>query len=561
MNVARLTSLLFLSCFLVCLAFGTLPVQAGPASSPWNGIGPDADPINPNLAMLLDDGVAYAPAEAFAADTVSVTLEEALQIAMVNNYIVRRGLLDIDIADQQIREAWGTVYPQINATGTYTRNLKTPNPFAGSDAGGFFETFGAIQWLSYNEIQRTDADPATEPIAFDEFLDRQQQGYEEAGISFSGGDGGNPFAVENQFQGGFSASQAIYNGAAFAAIRGAREFRAIRENQDALNRQTVADQIRQAFYGALLAREQADVIGLSVERLRKTVQETEKAVEAGLLSKFERVSAQVELVNLETQLIEAQSRADLARKNLALLLGVPKKTELRLLGELAFDERELAEIADQETAYEVALQRRPDLALSKGSLSILAIEEEIQQATYLPVVNAFANYIHVGQVPSERQVISQVEGESFSYQSRSLDFFDGSYWDRASSIGVQLNWRIFDGFGREARLQQNRISQKQAAIDLEFQEHAVWLEIDQAVSDLETALKRIRSQERNLEQAQMNYEFAMKRLQEGAGTPLQERQASSLLDQSRLNYSVAVFDLKTALSRYAKATGEPILAD
>jgi len=88
--------------------------------------------------MLIDDGVAYAPAEAFAADTVSVTLEEALQIAMVNNYIVRRGLLDIDIADQQIQEAWGTVYPQINATGTYTRNLKTPNPFAGSDAGGFF---------------------------------------------------------------------------------------------------------------------------------------------------------------------------------------------------------------------------------------------------------------------------------------------------------------------------------------------------------------------------------------------------------------------------------------
>lgn len=506
-------------------------------------------------------GVSYAGLSAASTDSIRITLDEALQIAMVNNHMIQRGLLDIEIADQQIREAWATVYPQINATGTYTRNLKTPNPFAGSDAGGFFETFGAIQWLSYNEIQRTDDDPATDPIAFDEFLDRQQQGYEDAGIAISSGDGGNPFAVENQFQGGLTASQALYNGAAFAAIQGAREFRSISENQDELNRQNVADQIRQSFYAALLAEEQAGVLRTSVERLRETVLETEKAADAGLLSKFERTSAQVELVNLETQLIASVAQASLARKSLALQLGVPRGTELQLLGDLVFDEADMASLQEKEVAFEIAVQRRPDLALGRSLLNVLSIEEKIQQATYLPVVNAFANYIHVGQVPSDRLRVSQVQGEAFTYQTQTLDFFDSSYWDRSASIGLQLNWRIFDGFGREARLQQNQISQKQAELDLEFQKNAVWLEIDKAVSDLETALKRIQSQERNLEQAQMNYDFALKRLREGAGTPLQERQASSLLDQSRLGYLAAVFDLKTALSTYKRATGEPILSE
>jgi hypothetical protein len=48
-------------------------------------------------------------------------------------------------------------------------------------------------------------------------------------------------------------------------------------------------------------------------------------------------------------------------------------------------------------------------------------------------------------------------------------------------------------------------------------------------------------------------------LQEGVGTPLEERQASSLLDESRLNYLSAVFDYKTAISRYEKATGKPVI--
>lgn len=497
--------------------------------------------------------------ESTVPDKITLTIEEAIQIALVNNFMIRRGLLDIENAEAQIREAWGTVYPQLSAGGGYTRNLRTPNPFAGSDAGGFFESLGAIEWLAYNENARTDGNPDTQPIAIDDYFERLREGFDRAGLTPPGMDGGNPFAVENQFDFGLSVSQTLYNGAAFAAIRGARQVRELNEDQTELDRQIVVDQIRSSFYTALLALEQKHVLRASVDRLRETVQETSRAVEAGLLSKFDRVSAEVELVNLETSLLEVENQAELAVKNLALQLGIPTRTRVNLRGALQFDETLLPDITDPLYAYEIALRQRPDLRQSEGLIELLNVQTEISRSSFMPTVNAFANASYIGQVPSNRTRIFQVQGEEFTYDSESLSFFSNSYWNPAVSVGLRFNWAIFTGFQTRMRVEQSRIAVRQAEIDREFQKNAVYLEIEQTLRSLETALKRIRSQERNLEQAELNYQFSVRRLSEGVGTPLQERQASSLLDQSKLNYLAAVYDYLIALSQYDKALGKPVL--
>ncbi|MCC5915533.1 MAG: TolC family protein [Balneolaceae bacterium] len=494
-------------------------------------------------------------------ERVSLSLDEAIQIALVNNYMLRQGLLDIDIANAQIREAWGTVYPQINASGEYTRNLRTPNPFAGSDAGGLFDTFGALEWLAFNESARTDGDDTTNPIPLDEFFDRQRQGYQEAGLTPPGQDGSNPFAVENQFNAGISVSQAIYNGAAFAAIRGARQFRKLSENQFEAERQSVVNEVKNSFYSALLAKEQLDVLQSSVDRLQKTVEETRRSVEAGVLSKYDRISAEVELVNLETNLIEVENQAELAVKNLALQLGIPTRTTVELVGSLDADGANVPETLDPELAWELASQQRPDLALSEGRIDILNVEREITRAGFLPTLNAFASASYIGSVPSNRTQVNPIEGEDFSFEARDRGFFDRSYWEPAVAVGLSLNWNIFNGFQTSMQMQQNQIEIKKAEIDREFQENAIYLEIEQAIRSVETALKRIRSQERNIERAELNYEFARTRLQEGTGTSLEERQASSLLDESRLNYLSAVYDYLTALSEYERALGNPVIRD
>ncbi|MEX2351973.1 MAG: TolC family protein [Balneolaceae bacterium] len=512
------------------------------------------------IAALLATAT-QAPGQSSAAehpDEITMTVDEAVQIALIHHYMLQRGVLDLDMAEAQIREAWGAVYPQVSASGSYTRNIQSPNPFAGSDAGGLFDLFGSLEWLAYNERARTDGDPSTDPLDFDEFFDRQQQGMEAAGANMQGGD--NPFAVDNQFEMGLSITQSIYNRAAFAAIEGARHLRKMSADQLDSERQSVADQIRHSFYGALLARKQVEVMESSVERLRRTVEETRAAVEAGLLSSYNRLSAEVELVNLETSLIEVENRAELALKNLSFQLGVPVSTTLHLRGELEFRESLIPELPDMDTLHNLAMSRRPDLQQADGYLELLEVNHRVTGASYFPSVSAFANAAYIGQVPDNRVVVSPVQGQDFTYSTSNRGFFHNSYWYPALAVGVRFQWNLFNGFQTASRVQQNRIEVRQAEIDRRNLREGMRLEVEQAVRDLETSLSRIRSQERNIEQAETNYEQARRRLQEGVGTPLEERQASSLLDQSRLNYLSAVHDFLTAVSRFDKVTGKPVMA-
>jgi len=492
-------------------------------------------------------------------EEINMTLDEAIQIALINNYMLRKGALNLEMADQQIREAWGSLYPQVNASGSYTRNIVSPNPFAGSDAGGLFELFGSLEWLAYNENARTDGDPGTEPITFEDFMDRQRDGLDQAGAT--PGRNGNPFAIDNQFNTGISVTQTLYNGAAFAAIRGAEQLQEISQDQFQREQQVVVDQIKSAFYSALLAKEQVRLLKSSVDRLERTLQETKASVEAGFLSRYESMSGEVELVNLETDLIESENRAELAVRNLGFMLGVPVRSTLNLRGELAFQEQLDPEMASTEEAYRLAVQRRPDLRQIEGMVHLLEVNRKITQSRYLPTLNAFANAGWIGQVPDNRQLVSSVDGESFTYTTSRRGFFDNSYWDPAIAVGVRLQWNLFDGFQRAAQLQQRRIEIRQAEIDREWISESVWLEVEQAVRDLETAYRRIMSQQRNIDRAETNYEHALRRLTEGAGTSLEERQASSLLDQSRLAYLSAVYDYLTAKSRFEKVTGKPVLGN
>lgn len=494
--------------------------------------------------------------KAAAPDTISISIDEAIEIGMVNSYVLRRGLLDLSTADSQVSEAWGQVYPQFNVSANYTRNVVTANPFAGTEAGGLFQTFAALEWLNFNEQARTDGDPSTSPIAFQDFLDRQRQGYEEAGIRPPGMDD-DPFSVANQFVTSLSISQTLYSGRAFAAIRGAETFKKMNEDGMSRDRQEVAHRIKSAYYSAQLAEERADVLRKSIERTRRTVQEIQRAVEQGVLSKSDRLSAEVELVNLETDYIESANAAEIARKNLNIVLGIPVRTHLHLRTDLAYNSQNMPDVPSPDGAYRRAVEYRPDLQQVEGIIELERIQRNLARASYFPEVSAFANINYLGNVPDRRYIIRQ-DGEPFQFTAESRGFFDDTYWNPNVAVGVQLSWRLFTGFQTTQQVQQRSIAIQRAQVDYEQMKESVYLEVLQAVNNLNAAHNRIRSQERNIEQAELNHEFAVRRLQEGVGTALEERQASMLLDQSRLSYLSAVYDYLIAVSEYEKAIGENI---
>ncbi len=503
--------------------------------------------------------LAQTPSESFAAtDSVTLTLGEAVEIARVQNLALRSIRLDVTNAEAQIREAKAGLLPSVSLASSYTRNVKSANPFAGSSAGGLFSSLAFVDWLAYNERARTDADPATSPISLGAFQDSVSAGYSRAGISLDGGS--NPFAVANQFQNSVTVSQTLFNYAAYKAPQAARQLRDLNRSLVERQEQVVADQVRQAFFGALLADAQARVVALALDRARASEREISRRVEAGVLPKFQRTTAEVQRGNLEAQLVVAENAALLARENLKLLLNLPPDRPLALRGALEGFEAPPASEAAALAAD--ALARRPDVAQARIGLALRQFDRDLTRSNLFPTVSAFANLGLSGAVPDSRTSVARDPNGAgpFSYTQTTNGFFSDAYFQPTVSVGLRLNWTIFDGFRTRAQLQQKQVAIDKAALDLERVQQAVRLDVERARLNLSAAQRRITSTAQNVARAEENYRIVETRLFEGVTAPLELRQASDVLDQARLQYLQALYDARVARSALDTAVGLPALA-
>ncbi len=513
----------------------------------------------------LPGPAAARPVAETESPVLSLSLDEAIQIALERNYTVRTAALNVANATAQVREAWGQLYPSADVSSSYTRNVVEANPFAGSSAGGLFGALGSIDWLAFNEDARTDDDPSTVPISLDEFRRRQAQGFDDVGIVLD--NGSNPFGVPNQFQNTLSISQTLYSGSAFAAIKGAKSLKDI--NQAALTEQqyaAIAD-TRQAYYDALLARQQVEVARASVERTQATLGETARRVAQGVLPKFERLTAEVEVANQQTQLIETQNAAVLAQNALLFQLGLPVTRPVALVGDLRLPDDVFLETVSFDDAVATALEQRPDLEQARLAIDLQEVQRNITRAEYLPNLSAFANLSYTGSVPDNRTSVIQGADPSdpFAVTSNTSGFFNDAYWNPAVAVGVRLSWNLFNGFQTGYRVQQNTIAVQQAEITLERAVQNAVLDVERALRNLSSARQRIDAQGQTVRTAQTAYAFAADRLTVGMATQIDVRLASAQLDQAQLTYLQAVRDYLVARSDLQRAVGvvlpEPIGAD
>lgn len=475
--------------------------------------------------------------------TLALSLDEARQLALTKSHVLAQQKLQAEETNARVAEAKAALWPQVNLQASYTRNLYTPNPFAGSGASGLLGGLFSVGWLQFNEQARTDQDPGTNPLTLREYLERYQAGRDEAGIV----DAENPFLVENQFVVGASVTQVLYNGAAFAATRAAEALVDQTASAQEVEALKVLDQVSQAYLAVLLANARVEVLDKSIARVTTALEETQAKVERETLPKFAQLTAEVQLANLDTQRAIAKDGARGAREQLALSIGLPPDRNLRLTDTLTAPTFTAPpEFGD---AYQRALANRPDLAQLRRGMRTARAQVDVAGAAFLPVFEAFADAAYLGQVPDDRSVVATDPMDPFSFSTSDNSFFDSSYWNANVSAGLRLRWTAFDGFARDARVEQAEVSVRRLqAQDAQLRD-LVRMEVLGALRALDTAAQRLRTQEKNIARAELNYEHAEARVKEGVSTRAELREANDLLDETRFNHLQAVHDYQGARVR------------
>lgn len=481
----------------------------------------------------------------------ALSLADAIELGIAQNRALEIARLDVATAASKIDAAWSSVYPRVDLNARYTRNLAVPNPFSGASAGGIFGQLNAVGWLAHNEQARSLGRPG-DVLTLQEYAQRQAAGMSAAGVNAPAS---NPFLVENSFSASIGVTQNLYNGAAFAAIRGASAFLEQRKTTVEVEARQVLSDVAKSYYGVQLATARIGVIEKSISRIEQTLAEVKLGVAQGVLPQFQQLTVEVELANVRTQRVQAQAVVAANLDGLRLTVGLPASKALMLTTPLELAQR-LPPISAAE-AFEKAKARRPDLKRLRLSQRVVSTQAELQRAGYLPIVSAFANVGLVGNVPDERQTVTGDPTDPFRFTTGEEGFFADAYWDKRVNVGLSLSWNLFSGFRTGAELQQTRIEQRKLGVSEQQLLAAVEIEVERALRDLATADQRMRSQSRNVARATTSYDHARARTREGVSSPLELRNAGQQLDQTRFNHLQAVHDYLVAWTAYAVAIGAP----
>jgi outer membrane protein len=432
-----------------------------------------------------------------------LTLARAMELAVERSRDVRDAELGLAIAQRQVREAWGNVFPTLNMNANYTRNLSVPGSF----------------------LPRIFVDPNAGP---DELVLVR-------------------FGADNAWNFSMRAEQPLFRAAAFIGVGAAARYEALQAEAVRGRSQAVVARTQVAFFDALLAEEGVRLTENTVERIRRTLDEMKKLETAGLASNYDVLRLEVELANVEPALRRMRNGARAARRVLAVELGMDELDGVAIAGSLAAIDIDSLHAATSgpdsgEAARAMvvaeALARRSELRQLDLTAELRTAELRAEQSEYLPQVSLFGTYSINAQQSGRPDFFAGPEQRAFGRQ-----------------VGVQVSMPLFSGMQRPARTGQKRIALEQVrtqrALTADLVEHQVVTYLDQ----VEESRERARAQRLGVQQAQRGYQIALVQYREGISSALELTDAESALRQSEFNYAEAVYDYLVARARLAEATG------
>ena len=283
--------------------------------------------------------------------------------------------------------------------------------------------------------------------------------------------------------------------------------------------------VRQAFNSFLLAQAFVDVVEQSLAQVERRYELAQEQKAAGVTTRLEVIRANVQVVNTRSQLIQAQNRRKLAEENFKLTLGLPLDKVVSIDGRLYAELKSV----NIDQAIATALERRPEIQQTETQEQIGEKQVKVAKAGNKPRVSTFGNYTFND---SERQA------------------FDTSW-----SVGLTIQFPIFDGFATRARVNQARVNLDQIRTNKDQLVDGIKLEVKSGVFDLEAAQKLIEAQEGIVEQAAEGLRIANVQHEAGLITGVELTDVELSHTQAQVNRLQAIHDYIIAVAQLERAIG------
>jgi outer membrane protein len=286
-----------------------------------------------------------------------------------------------------------------------------------------------------------------------------------------------------------------------------------------------------AYYDALLAVEVRRIAVQSLGRAQKHFDETERKLRQQMASRFDSIRAAVEVKNREPEVLNAENAIRLARLNLKRIVGIDRNTPVVLTDSLVYE----PETYSLEDAIKEAYQIRSDIRGLRLNVAMTDKIYQVQKRGNFPSLSLLGNYTIQGQSTGS---LFQVEQHA-----------------KVASVGIALNFPIFDGLATQGRAAQAKADHAVAQLSLQRLEKIVALALQELYDQLGAEQENLESQRATVAMAEEAYRLALVRFTNGLSTSLELEDAELALTVARLNYTEAVYRYMAAKKRFEYAMG------
>lgn len=441
-----------------------------------------------------------------------LTLEKAIEIALSENAAVKVADMEIQRSSYALKGSYASLFPSLDASASYSRTIKKQVMYMDFDMSAL-GGMGGGQGSGDTEIPDMGDTSAS------------------SGASSSGG--GIEVGRWNTYSAGVQATMPLVNAQLWKSIKiSAQDVELAVEKARSSKLETVT-QVKQAFYGVLLAKEAFNVYKSVYENALDNFKQTEMRYNVQKASELEYQRAKATVQNAIPNVYDSENSVILGLWQLKAVMGIDLDTEIDIAGSLNDYSEHM--FRDMYEGSEMTLE-------GNSTLRQLAIQAE-----------ELANAVKLQQYASLPSL-----GLSFSYSMNAMtnDFKFSEYqWSPYSAVGLSLQIPIFAGGKRSNAVRQAQTQYNQMKVQQENTERQLKIAIRQYLSQMETSTKNYYAAEAGVETALKAFDIAQKTYNLGKSTITELNDARLALTQAQLGQSQAIYNFVTAKANLEQTLG------
>lgn len=271
-------------------------------------------------------------------------IDTAVGLALRKNVNITISKMEVEKADQKLREVRSGLLPKLDASVQYQRFIEKPVIFL--PAG-------------------TPLSPAGQPGILEIGSDNSYVGAVGMSVPL--------FAL------------GLYDGIGIAKLGVELSV----ESSKSIEVKTVTD-VKKAFLNVIIAREFKNVMQQSLQNALENFENVKELNKSGILSNYDLLRAEVGVENLKPLVLQAENNYELAKEGLKITIGINAEQKIDVIGEIEITDS--YQIPSAQDIIDQVLINNPQLNLVNKQLEITNKSISLERSAYIPTLAAFGNY-------------------------------------------------------------------------------------------------------------------------------------------------------------------------